>query len=123
MNGILSKSDNNCGLRGLLSPKPVESVETAGSLASNHFYSLFETNNAYDMFTTSNPFAVDYSMYADYGDSDSYGGFLASFSNAVSVIGGFSDGAGFSGGGCASFSGGGGFSGGGCSSGGFTSFC
>ena len=92
-----------------------ESVETAGSLAMNQFHSLFEVNT-YDEFYTNNPFSVDYSMYADYGDSVAYSGFLNSFSNAVSTLGAgcdFSGGASFSGGDC-------GFS---SCSGGFTSVC
>lgn len=115
MNGILSKSSENRS-QNVRNTRPRESVETAGSLAMNTFHSLFETN-IYDMFETNNPFAVDYSMYSDCSESIAYGGFLSSFSNAVSVISsGFSDG-GFSGGGDC------GFSGASCSSGGFTSFC
>lgn len=114
MNGILSKSSENNKLHGILSAKNPEAVETAGSLAMNNFHSLFETN-IYDMFTTDNPFAIDYSMYSDCGDTVAYSAFLDSFSNAVSVISsGISDG-GFSGGDC-----------GGCSAssgGSFTSFC
>lgn len=114
MNGILSKSsDNNNQMRGVLAPKSPDNVETAGSLAMNNFQSLFSVN-IYDMFTTDNPFSVDYSMYSDCGETVAYSGFLNSFSNAVSVISsGFSDG-GFTGGDC-----------GGCgaSSGSFTSFC
>ena len=62
------------------------------------------------------------SQYADSGESVAYtGGFLSSFSNAVSTLsssGSFSDGGSFSGASC-------GFSGGSCgaSSGGFTSVC
>lgn len=112
MNGILSKSSEN-KLHGILSAKNPQAVETAGSLAMNNFHSLFDAN-IYDMFTTDNPFAIDYSMYSDCGESVAYSGFLDSFSNAVSVISsGVSNGT-FSGGDC-----------GGCSasSGGFTSFC
>lgn len=115
MNSILAKSSETRS-QGLLGTRPKESVETAGSLAMNQFYSLFN-NNVYDMFTSSNPFSVDYSQYSDCSDSIAYGGFLSSFSNAVSTLSseGFSDG-GFSGGG---------FSGdcGSSSCGGFTSFC
>lgn len=113
MNGILSQSSDNNKLHGILSAKNPEAVETAGSLAMNTFNSLFDAD-IYDMFTTDNPFAVDYTMYSDCGETVAYSGFLNSFSNAVSVISsGISDG-GFSGGDC-----------GGCSasSGGFTSFC
>ena len=112
MNGILAKSSDN-KLHGLLAPKSSGSVETAGSLAMNPFFSLFETNN-YDMFSSSNPFSVDYSLYADYGENVAYSGFLEGFSNAFSTLN--SDG-GFS---CGSFSDSG-FSG--CSAGGFTSVC
>lgn len=112
MNGILAKSSEN-KLHGLLSPKNPETVETAGSLAMNTFHSLFAVNS-YDEFTSSNPFAVDYSMYSDCGDYVADSGFLSSFSNAVSVIG--SDGGSFSAGGDCGFSS--------CSSsGGFTSVC
>jgi len=115
MNGILAKSSEN-KLHGVLSPKNTESVETAGSLAMNTFHSLFAVNN-YDEFSSSNPFAVDYSMYSDCGDYVADSGFLSSFANAVSVIS--SDG-GFTGG--ASVGGNCGFSSCG-SSGGFTSVC
>lgn len=111
MNGILAKSSEN-KLHGVISPKNPEAVETAGSLAMNTF-SLFAVNNC-DEFSSSNPFAVDYSMYSDCGDYVADGGFLASFSNAVSVIG--FDGSSFSTGGDCGFSSCG-------SSGGFTSFC
>lgn len=113
MNGILAKSSEN-KLHGVLSAKNPETVETAGSLAMNVFHSLFEVNNGYDEFSSSNPFAVDYSMYSDCGDYVADNGFLSSFSNAVSVIG--SSGASFSTGGDCGFSSCG-------SSGGFTSVC
>lgn len=113
MNGILAKSSEN-KLHGVISPKNPDAVETAGSLAMNTYQSLFAVNN-YDEFSSSNPFIVDYSMYSDCGDYASDGGFLSSFSNAVSVIS--SDGGSFStGGDC-------GFSSCGASSGGFTSVC
>lgn len=95
--------------------KPAEVVETSGSLAM-----LFEnglmTMGQYDEFITNNPFSVDYSMYSfsEGDDSIAMGGFLSSFSNAISTIGGFTGGSGFS---AASSSGG--FSGGG----GFSSVC
>lgn len=116
MNGILAKSSQN-KLHGVLSPKNPESVETAGSLAMNVFHSLFEDNSSFDEFSSSNPFAVDYSLYADCGDCIADNGFLSSFSNAVSVIG--SDGGSFSSGGDCGFSG----ASCGASSGGFTSVC
>lgn len=120
MNNIASKS-SEARTNNIMSSRPADSVETAGSLAMNQFHSLFETR-VYDVFSTSNPFAVDYSQYADSGESVAYtGGFLSSFSNAVSTLsssGSFSDGGSFSGASC-------GFSGGSCgaSSGGFTSVC
>ena len=93
--------------------RPVETVETAGSLAM-----LFEnglmTMGQYDEFISSNPFAVDYSQYASFeGGEVAYGGFLEGFSNALSTLGDMGSGfsAGFSGGDC----------GGSC--GGFSSFC
>lgn len=120
MNGILSKSSESRS-HNVRNTRPRESVETAGSLAMNTFHSLFEVNT-YDMFITDSPFAIDYSMYSDCGETVAYSGFLSSFSNAVSVISsGFSDG-GFSGGGFSDC----GFSGASCgasSGGSFTSFC
>ncbi len=94
--------------------KPAEAVETAGSLAM-----LFEnglmTMGQYDEFISNNPFAVDYSAYATFEGDDSIamGGFLSSFSNAVSTLGGFAGGgfsSGFSAGSCGGCSSGGGFS-------------
>lgn len=96
--------------------KPAETVETAGSLAM-----LFEnglmTMGQYDEFISSNPFSVDYSMYttSEGDDSIAMGGFLSSFSNAVSTLGGFTGGGfsgGFSAGSCGS-----------CGGGGFSSVC
>ncbi len=84
MRGILAKSSEN-KLHGLICPKNPDSVETAGSLAMNAFHSLFESNN-HDEFYTNNPFAVDYSLYAESFVADN--GFLSSFSNAISVIDG-----------------------------------
>ena len=96
--------------------KPAEAVETAGSLAML-FESGLMTMGQYDEFISSNPFAVDYSMYttSEGGDTVAMGGFLGSFANAVSTLGGFSGGGfsgGFSAGGCGggSCGGGGGFS-------------
>ena len=110
MNGILSNNNSETKLHGVLCPKSPESVETAGSLAMGVFHSLFD-DNSYDEFSSSNPFAVDYSLYADCGDCTAYSGFLSSFANAVSTLG--SSDVSFSTGGC-DF-------GGGCSS--FTSVC
>lgn len=100
--------------------RPAEAVETAGSLAM-----LFEdglmTMGQYDEFISSNPFAVDYSMYSasfEGNDSVAMGGFLSDFSNAVSSLGSFI------GGGFASAAGS--FSAGSCagsSCGGFSSVC
>ena len=93
--------------------KPSQAVETSGSLAM-----LFEnglmTIAQYDEFIASNPFAVDYSAYAN-ENTIADGGFLSDFANAVSTLGeacGASFG-GFAGGEC---------SGGSCG-GGFTSVC
>lgn len=95
--------------------KPTEVVETAGSLAMLYHEGLL-TIGQYDEFISSNPFAVDYSMYSDYSDNTaSDSGFLSDFSNAVATLGGGMGGsfasAGF-GGDC-----------GGSSCGGFTSVC
>lgn len=85
MNNISSKSSQNRANQ-INTHKPVESVETAGSLAMAA-QSLFSTN-VYDMFSSSNPFAVDYSQYANVGaETSSQGGFLSNFSNAVSTLG------------------------------------
>ena len=122
MNNIASKSSET--RTNIRSTKPSESVETAGSLAMYQQHSLFETR-VYDMFSTSNPFAVDYTQYSDSGETVAYtGGFLSSFSNAVSTLtssGSFSD----SSSSASTASCGGGFSGASCgaSSGGFTSVC
>ena len=115
MNSINAKSSNN--LNTGINQRPVESVETAGSLAFNTQKSLISIPQ-YDTFTSSNPFApsIDYSSYSSSeGTTIASTGFLASFSSAVSTIGGdsgFSGGAsaGFSGGWAASCSSGGGFS-------------
>ena len=126
MNDILAKSSQT-RTNNIRSTKPSEAIETAGSLAMNQSHSLFETK-VYDMFSSSNPFSVDYTQYADCGATVAYnGGFLSDFSSAVSTLsseGGFSssDGGTFSG--CCDA----GFSGGatsscGASSGGFTSIC
>ena len=109
MDSILSNRSET-KLQGVLAPKSKEAVETAGSLAMNIFGSLFD-NNFYDEFSTNNPFAVDYTQYSDSTDTVAYSGFLESFSNAVSTLGGCE---------CAQSSCS--FDGGGCSSG-FTSMC
>ncbi len=95
--------------------KPAEAVETAGSLAML-FESGLMTMGQYDEFISSNPFAVDYSMYTTFEGADSIamGGFLGGFASAVSSLGGIAGG-GFSGG----FSAGGG----GSCGGGFSSVC
>ena len=112
MNGILEHNNDN-KLHGVLFTRQNESVETAGSLAMNSMFSLFSVNS-YDEFSSSNPFAVDYSLYSDCGDTVAYSGFLSSFSNAISTLGDCSSS--FSGGDCSgSVSCG--------SSGGFTSVC
>ena len=116
MNRILSNQNNSDNkLHGVLCPKNPESVETAGSLAMGGGMSLFAVN-CYDEFSSSNPYAVDYSLYSDCDDCVAYGGFLSDFSNAVSIIGNAGGDCGVS-----SFSGGGDC--GGCSCGGFTSVC
>ncbi len=96
--------------------RPTGVVETAGSLAML-FDSGLMTMGQYDEFISSNPFAVDYSMYSSFdGGADlAYGGFLGDFASAVSTLGDMGGGfasAGFSGGSC-----------GGGSCGGFSSFC
>lgn len=126
MNDILANSSQT-RTNNIRSTKPSESIETAGSLAMNQFQSLFETK-VYDMFSSSNPFSVDYTQYADCGDTVAYnGGFLGGFSSAVSTLsseGGFSssDSGSFAGGGDCGFSGGASAS---CSSssGSFSSVC
>lgn len=85
MNNISSKSSQRAASL-INTNKPVESVETAGSLAMSN-KSLFSTN-IYDVFTSSNPFAVDYSQYANTGsETTASSGFLSSFSSAVSTLG------------------------------------
>lgn len=124
MNNISSKSSETMANNNIRSIKPSESVETAGSLASNQVHSLFKTN-VYDVFSPSNPFSVDYSQYTSSGETVAYtGGFLSSFSSAVSTL--TSSGGSFTGNTTtAGASCGGGFSAGSCggSSGGFSSVC
>lgn len=129
MNNISSKTETMAN-NNIRSTKPAESVETAGSLASNQLQSLFKTN-VYDVFSSSNPFSVDYTQYASSGETVAFGGgFLSSFSSAVSTL--TSAGSSFTGGTATASTGasagaascGGGFSGGSCgSSGGFSSVC
>ncbi len=116
MNGITGKSSSRANQTE--SARPTKAVETAGSLAMNSAFNYFAAES-YDSFSSSNPFAVNYAMYADCGDGETVaysGGFLGNFSNAVSTLGAAG---GFSGGATASC----GASSGGCSGGGFTSFC
>lgn len=125
MNNISSKTETMAN-NNIRSTKPAESVETAGSLASSQPQSLFKTN-VYDVFSSSNPFSVDYTQYASSGETVAFGGgFLSSFSSAVSTL--TSAGSSFTGGTATASAGaascGGGFSGGSCgSSGGFSSVC
>ena len=136
MNGILSKSPKSANAIRTNTNRPhIKSVETAGSLAMmnyNPFAGMLSTPLG-DMFSSSNPFSVDYEQWAmsNYVPSDCIG-FLGGFENALSTIsssegfsesmassfsdGGFSDcgfssasaisGSGFSGAssGCSSFS-------------------
>lgn len=89
MNNITSQGSQDRAANQIAAHKPVESVETAGSLAMLT-KSLFSTN-AYDVFSSSNPFAVDYSQYANVGgETSTESGFLSNFSSAVSVLGGTS---------------------------------
>mgnify|MGYP003090896123 CR=1 FL=1 len=110
MNNITSKSSQDRAASQINAHKPVESVETAGSLAMAS-KSLFSTN-VYDVFSSSNPFAVDYTQYASVGNQEaSSSNFLSNFSSAVSVLGGadcsgasVSSGSASSGGSCSSSS-------------------
>ncbi len=108
----LTQSTNQERARVNETKRPSETVETAGSLAM-----LFEngllTMGQYDEFISSNPFAVDYGMYANFESADvAYSGFLGDFASAVSTLGdmgtGFSDGGSFVGscssGSCGGFS-------------------
>ena len=127
MSDMLAKASQQQETRmnNIKSARP-NSVETSGSLAMNKPVSLFSTP-VYDMFSSSNPFSVDYSQYADCGDTvASNSSFLGGFSSAYSTLSastgsdsssscsaGGSDG-GFSGGASTSSCG---------SSGGFSSMC
>lgn len=102
--------------------KPVETAETAGSLAYNSGKSWFAVN-VYDTFTPSNPFSLNidfsnYTPYSDGGETVASSNFMAGFASAVATVG--TDCSGVSAGGCAGFAGA--SSGASCSSGGFTSF-
>ena len=82
MNSINAKTSNN--LNTGINQKPVESVETAGSLAFNTQKSWLAAP-IYDSFTSSNPFTPDYSSYSgSEGGSVTVAstGFLASFNPA-----------------------------------------
>ena len=112
----LSQPSNQERTRVHEAQHPTNAVETAGSLAML-FDSGLMTMGQYDEFISSNPFAVDYSMYSSFdGGADlAYGGFLGDFANAVSTLGdmgGSVSSAGFSGDSCSTGS---------C--GGFSSFC
>lgn len=113
---INAKSTNN--LNNPVSSKPVESVETAGSLAYVNPFSYFSVNT-YDTFDSTNPFAgnIDFASYAEGGETVACSSFMSGFANAVATVGtdcsGAGASAGFSGGDCG---------GGGCSSGSFSSF-
>ncbi len=118
---IDTKSTNN--LNSTANTKPVETAETAGSLAYHPQYSWFAKSDAYDTFSSSNPFAqtIDFSNYTPYADGETVAtsNFMAGFATAVATVG--TDCSGVSAGGCGSFSGA--SSGASCSSGGsFSSF-
>lgn len=118
---INTKSSGN--LNKSANQKPVETAETAGSLAYNTGKSWF-TVNVYDTFTPSNPFSLNidfsnYTPYSDGGETVACSSFMSGFASAVATVG--TDCSGVSAGGCASFAGAG--SGASCSSGGgFSSF-
>lgn len=105
MNNITSQGLQDRTANQIAAHKPIESVETAGSLAIAT-KSLFSTN-VYDVFSSSNPFAVDYSQYANVGgETSSESGFLSNFSSAVSVLGGASAAGGATASSCGASSGG-----------------
>lgn len=105
MNNITSQGSQDRTAKQIAAHKPIESVETAGSLAMAT-KSLFSTN-VYDVFSSSNPFAVDYSQYANVGgETSSESGFLSNFSSAVSVLGGSSASGGATASSCGASSGG-----------------
>ena len=126
MSDMLTKtSQQEARMNNIRSTKPTNSVETSGSLAMNQPTSLFATK-VYDVFSSSTPFAVDYSQYSDCGDTvASTSGFLAGFSSAYSTLSAStgSDSASCSGGSDGGFSGGASTSSSCGSSGGFTSMC
>lgn len=81
-------------------------VENSGILAMNlsQAKSLL-TVGEYDTYVFSNPYAVDYAMYSNYGyESDSDTGFMSSFSSAVAMLGDSGFGGGYSCAGAGSFS-------------------
>ena len=101
-----------------INAKPVESVETAGSLANANPFNYFSVNT-YDTFDSSNPFAgnINFANYSSAGgETVASSSFMSGFANAVATIG-----TGSSSAPTVAGSSGGGFSGGGCSSGGFSS--
>ncbi|CCY25352.1 unknown [Brachyspira sp. CAG:484] len=117
---IETKSSSN--LNNTANAKPVETAETAGSLAYQAEKSWF-AKNSYDTFSPSNPFAqtIDFSNYTPYTDGETVAtsNFMAGFASAVATVG--TDCSGVSAGGCGSFSGA--SAGSSCSSGGgFSSF-
>src|SRR5574344_568867 len=91
MNGINSKTTHSTATHN---SKHVQSVETAGSLAmntQNPFAGVLSTP-LMDVFSSSNPFIVDYAQYANcnYVPSDcaaAASGFLGGFESAVSTLG------------------------------------
>ena len=88
-------------------------VENSGILAMNfnNGTSLL-TVSEYDTYVFSNPYAVDYAMYSDYGYDTADCGFMSGFSSAVAALGD----SGFGGDSCASVSSGSFSSGASCSS-------
>lgn len=117
----IETSTNN--LNSTANAKPVETAETAGSLAYQAEQSWFAKSNSYDTFSSSNPFAqtIDFSNYTPYSDGETVAtsNFMAGFASAVATVG--TDCSGVSAGGCGSFSAAG--AGSSCSSGGgFSSF-
>ncbi len=111
----------NTGVKNTNNP-----VENSGILAMNGQGALsFLNASEYDDFVASNPVAVDYAAYSEWSESDSNGGFMSGFADAVATLdagsvsgfdaGGFAGG--FAGASCT------GVGGGDCSGGGFCSVC
>lgn len=121
MNSVTARSSNRANQARNNNNRPSQSVETAGSLAMLNAQGWL-SSNMHDSFISSNPFAIDYSQYANVsnndGSSTSYSSFYGSFSNASSTMGSSDGGSGYSGASCGASSG---ASSGGC--GGFTSVC